>query len=173
MITDVYVTAGNVNDSTVYLERLHHQIERFGFVVQAVGLDSGYHTAHICKTLIEKGIFSIISYRKPGGSKGLFRRSKFVYDHIKDHYTCLKRATFWSIGRLIEVGFWSILRIVKHAAIVRLAECTNSKNHQKIVTRHVWEKYYEEVKENRKTERRRIHQEEGVPKPLNAASRMP
>ena len=153
MITDVYVTAGNVNDSTVYLERLHHQIERFGFVVQAVGLDSGYHTAHICKTLIEKGIFSIISYRKPGGSKGLFRRSKFVYDHIKDHYTCLQGHVlkYRSTNRSGFLEYSSDRKICGNCP--RLAECTNSKNHQKIVTRHVWEKYYEEVKENRKTER--------------------
>jgi transposase len=44
IITDVHVTAGNVNDTTPYIERLDHQITRFGFDVQAVGLDAGYNT---------------------------------------------------------------------------------------------------------------------------------
>src|SRR5690606_9561100 len=44
IITDVHVTPGNVNDSTVYIERLKRQIETFGFdaTLEALALDSGY-----------------------------------------------------------------------------------------------------------------------------------
>jgi transposase len=49
LITDVHVTPGNVHDSVPYLERLDRQVERFGFGVEAVGLDAGYFTAPICK----------------------------------------------------------------------------------------------------------------------------
>ena len=44
LITDVFVTAGNVHDSVPYLYRLDRQSERFGFHVEAVALDSGYLT---------------------------------------------------------------------------------------------------------------------------------
>ena len=65
IITDVHVTAGNVHDSVPYLSRLDRQRERFGFDVDAVGLDAGYFTAGICKGLEERNIYGVISYRRP------------------------------------------------------------------------------------------------------------
>ncbi|RAI33822.1 IS5/IS1182 family transposase, partial [Rhodoplanes roseus] len=47
IITDTFATPANVHDSIVYLSRLDHQRERFGFDVGAVGLDAGYATAGI------------------------------------------------------------------------------------------------------------------------------
>ena len=55
LITDVYVTAGNVHDSVPYLDRLNRQMERFGFEVEAVALDAGYLTVPICHGLSEPG----------------------------------------------------------------------------------------------------------------------
>ncbi|QDY85412.1 transposase [Paenibacillus polymyxa] len=49
LITDVHVTPGNVHDSVLYLSRLDRQRERFGFMVEAVALDSGYLTTRICR----------------------------------------------------------------------------------------------------------------------------
>src|SRR3954468_13585865 len=51
IITDSFVTPGNVHDSIPYLGRLDRQRERFGLDVRAVGLDAGYNTAGICKGL--------------------------------------------------------------------------------------------------------------------------
>ncbi len=42
IITDTYVTAGNMADSEPYLARLQAQIDKFGFKVEAVALDAGY-----------------------------------------------------------------------------------------------------------------------------------
>jgi len=152
LITDVHITPGNVHDSTVYVDRLEHQVERFGFDVEAVGLDSGYHTTNICKTLIEKDIFAVISYRKPGGSKGLYRKSKFSYDSQNDHYTCpqgqiLKYKTTGRTGSRQYVSDSKVCSVCPN-----LNDCTNNKKHQKIIDRHVWEHYVEKVKDNRKSE---------------------
>lgn len=152
LITDVHITPGNVADSSVYLERLEHQIERFGFEVEAVALDAGYHNPHILKTLDEKDIAAVISYRKPGGQKGLYRRSRFIYNKEADSYICpagqvLKYRTTGRAGFRFYVSDPSICCNCK-----RLAECTNSKKHQKIIERHVWEHYAEKAKEFRATE---------------------
>ncbi|MDQ6418736.1 IS1182 family transposase, partial [Paenibacillus sp. LHD-117] len=50
IITDCHVTAGNVNDSVVYIERLEHQLSKFNFrsTIEAVALDSGYWTPYVC-----------------------------------------------------------------------------------------------------------------------------
>ena len=53
IITDTFVTPGNVNDIKPYKERLKHQIEKYGFEVETVGLDAGYNTPAICKMLLE------------------------------------------------------------------------------------------------------------------------
>ncbi|MCM3094582.1 IS5/IS1182 family transposase, partial [Cytobacillus sp. AMY 15.2] len=61
IITDAYVTPGNVHDSIPYLSRLDRQIDRFGFKVEAVALDSGYLTNPICKGLHDRSIFGVIA----------------------------------------------------------------------------------------------------------------
>ena len=63
IITDVHVTAGNVNDSVPYIDRLNRQIERFNFEVKYVGLDAGYFTAPLCKAKKNKKIQPVIAYR--------------------------------------------------------------------------------------------------------------
>jgi hypothetical protein len=45
-----------------YLGRLDRQRERFGFGVQAVGLDAGYATTAIAKGLQERGIYGVTGY---------------------------------------------------------------------------------------------------------------
>ena len=152
LITDVHITPGNVSDSTVYLGRLDHQIERFGFEVEAVALDAGYHNQYILKTLDDKDITAVVSYRKPGGQKGLYRRSRFTYDAEADHYICpegqvLKYQTTGRTGFRTYISDPSLCCNCAH-----LSECTNSKKHQKIIERHVWEHYAEKVKEIRSTD---------------------
>ena len=152
LITDVHVTPGNIADSTVFLGRLEHQIERFGFEVEAVALDAGYHNHHILKTLGEKDITAVISYRKPGGAKGLYRRGRFTYIGEADHYVCpegqvLKYQTTNRFGFRTYVSNPSICCNCAH-----LSECTTSKKFQKIIERHVWEPYAEKAKDVRTTE---------------------
>ena len=61
LITDVHVTPGNVHDSVPHLGRLDRQSRRFGFKVEAVGLDAGYYTAPICKGLSDRDIYGVMA----------------------------------------------------------------------------------------------------------------
>src|SRR5512137_39230 len=88
IITDTFVTAGNVHDSIPYLSRHDRQSERFGFNVAAVGLDAGYFTAGICKGLEERDIYGAIAYRRPTHIKGYLRKSDYTYDSVTDSYLC-------------------------------------------------------------------------------------
>lgn len=56
IITDTFVTPGNVNDVKPYIERLKYQITKWGFDLKAVGLDAGYSTSAICKQIYDLGI---------------------------------------------------------------------------------------------------------------------
>ncbi|VXB83935.1 hypothetical protein EXIGUO8H_380010 [Exiguobacterium sp. 8H] len=78
-IVDVHVTPGNVSDSTVYLNRLDHVLERFHFPLEAVAPDAGYFTTGIAKALVERGIFGVIARRRFGEKKGMFRKTRYTY----------------------------------------------------------------------------------------------
>ena len=62
IIIDSYITPANVHDSIPYLERLDRQRDRFGFTVEAGGLDAGYNTAAICKGLEDRNIFGVVAH---------------------------------------------------------------------------------------------------------------
>ncbi len=148
IITDVHITPGNVHDSTPYLERLDAQIEKFGFNVEAVALDSGYLTTHICKELKERKIFAVIGHRRFHPTKGLFSKFKFKYDPSKDEYLCPNKQIL-KYRTTNREGYREYISDRKVCATCSLlANCTRSKNNQKVVTRHVWEENKEWVHKN-------------------------
>ena len=62
IITDVHVSAGKVRDNIPYHLRLNGQWERFGFAVEAVGLDAGCFTPAMCKVLVERELYGVMPY---------------------------------------------------------------------------------------------------------------
>jgi transposase len=151
IITDAYVTPGNVHDSVPYLSRLDRQIKRFGFKVEAVALDSGYLTNPICKGLYDRTIFGVIAHRRYKPVKGLMPKSKFIYDKERDIYVCPNQQVlpYSTTTREGYREYKSNSKICVDCPLLK--ECTRSKNHQKVITRHVWEEYKEKVRNNRLT----------------------
>lgn len=64
IITDVFVTPGNVNDVEPYIDRLKVQKDKYGFEIEAVGLDAGYNVVNICRELVNMGINRAMGYRR-------------------------------------------------------------------------------------------------------------
>lgn len=152
IITDTWVTAGNVHDSQPYLSRLDRQCDRFNFQPLGVGLDAGYGTAAICKGLEERSLYGVIAYRRPNKSKGLFSKRKFEYDDEADHYLCpAGQVLIYSTTN--RKGYREYKSDpVQCRQCEHLASCTRSKSQQKVVTRHVWEDSKERIDANRLTE---------------------
>nr|WGD84077.1 IS1182 family transposase [Bacillus subtilis] len=149
IITDAYVTSGNVHDSVPYLDRLDHQIARFGFQVEAVALDSGYLTTPICKGLSDRQIFGVIAHRRYHPIRGLFPKWKFHYDSEQDRYICPNHQTL-TYSTTDRKGYRSYKSNPEICSSCPLLEnCTKSKNRQKVITRHVWEDHKEKVRQNR------------------------
>lgn len=149
IITDAFVTSGNVHDSVPYLNRLDRQIERFGFKVEAVALDSGYLTNPICKGLSDRKIFGVIAHRRYHPTKGLFPKWKFTYDQERNLYICPnnQELTYRTTSREGYREYKSDPK--KCASCPLLSQCTRSKNNVKVVTRHVWEEHKDKVRLNR------------------------
>jgi transposase len=153
IITDTFVTAGNVHDSTVYLGRLDHQRQRFGFEVSYVGLDAGYATTAIAKGLEDRAILGVSKYHRPVGPRtGLFPHKVFTYQANIDGYRCpngqiLRYAT---TGRTGQRLYRSDPRSCRTCPL--LASCTSNSNAVRTITRHVWHEAREKLDANRLTD---------------------
>lgn len=149
IITDVHVTPGNVHDSIPYLSRLDRQQARFGFDVEAVGIDAGYFTAPICKGLEDRNIFGVISYRRPNHIQGYFYKREYTYHQDRDQYTCPagERLIYSTTDRGGYRHYKSNPNVCRHCEY--LERCTKNAKHQKTVTRHVWEDSKNRTSQNR------------------------
>ena len=90
IITDSYVTKGNIHDSVVCTERLEYQKNKLKLKINKVGLDSGYDNYDIKKYLEDKKIFGVIQYRSYGQGKTEIRKWEFKYLKEEDVYICPK-----------------------------------------------------------------------------------
>lgn len=149
LITDVYVTPGNVHDSVPYLSRLDRQQKRFEFKVEAVALDSGYLTTPICRGLQSRKIFAVIAHRRFHPKQGLFPRWKFTFDAERNLYVCpaSHELNYRITDRKGYRQYASDPEQCKNCPL--LGQCTQSQNHRKVVTRPVWEDSKEWVRNNR------------------------
>lgn len=160
LITDSYVTPASVHDSIPYLERLDRQRERFNLPMEAVGLDAAYDTAAICKGLEDRHIFGVIGRWRPPHRPGFFFKRDFHYYRQPDHYVCPAGQVlrYTTTNRLGYREYKSNPDLCQHCPLLDL--CTQSANHIKVITRHVWERSKERVGEHRLMERgRAIYQQ--------------
>ena len=89
LITDVYVTPGNISDCTVHSKRIQHQMENYGFSPSAICADGGYDSSEIHKDMLDKGIKTYIPKRKPRtNDNGLFPAEMFEYISEDDVFIC-------------------------------------------------------------------------------------
>lgn len=148
IITDVHVTPGNTHDSLPYLARLQRQTDKFQFKVEAVALDSGYLTTPVCHCLQEKKIFAVIGHRRFHPTKGLFPKWKYKYNPENNAYLCPHNQVlpYRTTNRDGYREYTSNPKICGQCP--HLTQCTRSKSHQKLITRHVWEESKEWVHQN-------------------------
>ena len=151
LVTDSHVTPGNVHDSRPYLSRLDRQQEHFNLNPIVVGLDAGYQTAGICKGLEDRGIYGVIGYRRPTHRQGYLRKREFHYDAERDEYRCPagQGLIYRTTDRNGYRHYASDATICEHCPM--LEHCTQSRNHIKVVTRHVWADSVERIDQHRLT----------------------
>ena len=149
IITDTHATPATVHDSVPYLKRLDRQRERFGFQVNAVGLDAGYATTAIAKGLEERGVYGVTGYRQPNHGEGLFAKRKFQYDAQLDVYICPngQRLTYRTTNRHGYRQYHSDATKCRECPLRQ--QCTRSQNLVKVVTRHVWQASRDRVDSHR------------------------
>ena len=144
IITDVFVTPGNVSDVEPYLERLDRQKERFGFDTKYVGLDAGYFTSALCMGIAEREIQSVIAYRRSPHQKGKYSKSKFIYSIEDDCYSCPNGEVLTYKTTSREGYSEYVCSKEKCKSCPQREKCLSDKAEYKTVRRHVWEHYKEQ-----------------------------
>jgi transposase len=136
IITDVHITPGNVHDSVPYIDRLKHQVEKFGFsdTLEAVAVDSGYLTSYIYKQLHEMKVFAVIGGRAFTPVKGLMKKGQFKFDPERNVYLCpaKQELKYTTTNREGYREYKSDPEKCKDCPL--LDKCTRSRNKQKIIT---------------------------------------
>lgn len=105
IITDAYVTRGNIHDSVVCTERLKYQREKLKLGINKIGLDSGYDTYEIKKYFEDNNIFGVIQYRSYGQGKTEIRKWQFIYLREEDIYVCPKTGVVLPYRNIDKNGY--------------------------------------------------------------------
>lgn len=141
IITDVYVTPGNINDVDPYLERLDAQIKKFRFKTKYVGLDAGYFTNPICKGIADRSITSVIATRLGPHVKGKYTKTRFQYIKEWDVYAC-PNSCFLKYKTTTRQGYKEYVCDRDYCSNCRLKDsCLTGKTEFRTIRRHVWEEY--------------------------------
>jgi hypothetical protein len=149
-ITNYTIGPGNEHDSSAFWE-LYHQLMLKESAPQTIVADAGYKTPAIARQLILDGITPNFPYTRPHTKDGFFYKKDYAFDEYYDCYICpndqvLKYST---TNREGYREYKSDPEICQNCP--DLKKCTQSKNHTKVVTRHVWADYLEQCEDIRHT----------------------
>lgn len=143
------VSPGNLHDSRTF-KGLYDKIREIG--IEVLVADAGYKTPAISKLLIDDGIKPLLPYKRPMTKAGFFYKHEYVYDEYYDCYICPnhKVLEYRTTNREGYREYKSCGTVCESCPY--LSQCTESKNHIKTVTRHIWEPYMELCEDIRHTE---------------------
>lgn len=143
-ILEATVNAGNMHDSVAF-DEVYNKVTTTFSNIQNIVCDAGYKTPWICKKIIEDNKVPVIPYTRPHSKKGYFRSKDYVYDQYHDSILCPadQALEYSTTNRDGKREYKSDKNICQHC--LQKEQCTNSKNHQKIVARHLWQEYMEEA----------------------------
>lgn len=142
------VHPGNLHDSRTF-KSLYDKIKEIG--IETLIMDSGYRTPAIAKLLLDDQIQPLFPYKRPMTKHGFFKKYEYAYDEYYDCYICpnnqvLKYTTTTRDGYREYKSCGQVCSSCPY-----LSQCTESKEHVKVVTRHVWEEYLETCEDIRHT----------------------
>ncbi len=142
------VTPGNTHDSIIFDTVYDSVVERFP-EARTIAVDAGYKTPWICKKIIDDGRNPSTPYKRPMSKKGFFYSYEYVYD---EYYNCVicpnnQVLPYTTTNKEGYREFKSNPTVCKNCEYQN--KCTNSKNHQKVVTKHIWEHYIDQAEDYR------------------------
>ena len=145
-ILEYSIHPGNLHDSRTF-HPLYEKLKKYE--PKMIVADAGYKTPAIAKLLLDDGIEPLLPYKRPMTKEGFFKKYEYVYDEKYDWYICPNNCTllYCTTNRDGYREYKSCSEDCEDCEY--LSQCTHSKEHVKLVTRHVWEDYLEQVEDIR------------------------
>lgn len=142
------VHPGNEHDSRTF-KALYDKIQIFNPSI--IVADAGYRTPAIARQLLTDGIAPLFPYKRPMTKEGYFKKYEYVYDEYYDCYLCPEGEvlSYSTTDREGYREYKSCGEICRDCP--QRFKCTGSKNHVKLIKRHVWEDYLEKAEDIRHT----------------------
>ena len=142
------VNRGNLHDSRTF-KKLYDKLTPYG--IEKVIADAAYKTPAIAKLLIDDHVTPVFPYKRPMGKEGFFYKSNYVYDEYYDCYICPNNKIL-SYSTTNRDGYREYKSCASDCTLCPYRhQCTESANHVKVITRHVWENYIEICEDIRHT----------------------
>lgn len=141
-ILDTVVTAGNIHDSTAF-DALYDKVIEHYPQIEVVTMDAGYKTPWICKKVLDDHRIPSLPYKRPMTKKGFHEWYKYVYDEYYDMIICPEYRSL-PYSTTTRDGYREYKSLTYLCSNCKTRElCTESKQCQKTVTRHIWQDYIE------------------------------
>lgn len=133
---------GNLHDSTTFIPFYEEKLKQYK--IEKLVMDAGYKIPAIAKKLIEDKILPVLPYTRQKRKMNIenpYYKREYIYDEYFDCYLCPE-------GQVLEYSTTDRngYRIYKSESnkcknCPNLKRCTQSKNTQKTITRHIWQNY--------------------------------
>lgn len=134
------VNKGNLHDSKTFKE-LHDKLKHFG--IEKLIADAAYKIPAIAKLLIDDNVSPIFPYKRPQTKEVFFKKHEYYYDEYYDGYLC-PNDKILKYSTTNRDGYREYNSCPNECGkCPYLHKCTESSNHTKVITRHVWESYIE------------------------------
>ncbi len=142
------VSSGNEHDSRTF-KGIYDKIKNPD--LKTVILDAGYKTPAIAKLLLDDEVQPLFPYKRPMTKDGFFRKYEYVYDEYYDCYICPANKVL-QYSTTNREGYREYKSNCKDCeSCPYLSQCTESRIHVKVITRHIWEPYMEQAEDIRYT----------------------
>ncbi|BAL00078.1 putative transposase for insertion sequence element [Oscillibacter valericigenes Sjm18-20] len=135
-ILGVELSPANVHDSVMF-KSIYDKVKATFPEIKYVVADAGYKIPYICKQILDDHRIPVLPYKRPMSKKGYFKPYEYVYDQYYDCVLCPNNQVLrYSTTNRDGYREYKSDQICK--CCLERAQCTQSRNCQKTVTRHVW-----------------------------------
>lgn len=151
-VLTVKTVSGNIHDSVSFFDAYQQLMNRkYANQIQNVSLDSGYASPAICREIIENKQDPYMPYKRPMTKRGFFKKHDYAYDEEYDCYICPNNKVLGYTTTTRE-GYRQYKSDPEDCMNCPFRnQCTKSRNHVKVINRHLWERYRERTEEIRHT----------------------
>ena len=149
-ILDAVVVPGSVHDS-VYFDPFYDRLIKQFPQVKNIVADAAYKTPWISKRIIDDGRIPVFPYKRPMSKKGFFKPYDYVLDKQFDCVICPENQilNYTTTNREGYKEFKSKGYICQNCKSKNI--CNENSKSEKLVTKHIWWEYLENVEDYRHT----------------------